>query len=211
MDRDRATDGPFGHLRLGAVVLAAGAGRRFGGHKLAAELHGRPLLGHVLDTLDLVRPAVTVVVVGPDGRDLDRIAWRDAVRVVNPDSDRGLSGSVRLGIDACAARDDLDGAFILLGDQPLITAATLLALSAATPDAIRGGAVAVVPAYADGGGSNPVLLLRVGFHLVELLDGDQGLTSVLAARPDQVFRVPLPGSNPDVDTVDDLRALEAGS
>lgn len=211
MDRDDPTDGPLGHLRLGAVVLAAGAGRRFGGHKLAAELRGRPLLQHVLDTLDLVRPVVTVVVLGPDAVGLERIEWREAARIENPDPGRGLSSSVRLGLDACAVVESLDGVFILLGDQPLTAQTTLVALSSAAPDAIRDGALAVVPDYADGGGANPVLLLRAGFPLVARLVGDRGLGSALAYRPEKVRSVPLPGSNPDVDTVADLRTLEAGS
>ena len=33
-----------------AVVLAAGAGSRFGGGKLRALLDGRPILAHVVDT-----------------------------------------------------------------------------------------------------------------------------------------------------------------
>jgi molybdenum cofactor cytidylyltransferase len=211
MDRDRPTDGPSDRTRLGAVVLAAGAGSRFGGHKLAAELGGRPLLQHVLDTLEPVRPARTVVVLGPDSGGLERIAWRDATRIVNPDPARGLSSSLRLGLDACASDVSLDGAFILLGDQPLTAGTTLIALASAAPVAIGDGALAVVPDYACGGGANPVLLLRAGFPLVARLVGDRGLVSVLAERPDLVHRVSLPGWNPDVDTVADLRALEAGS
>ena len=37
--------------RVTAVVLAAGAGSRFGGGKLLASLEGRPVLQHVLDRL----------------------------------------------------------------------------------------------------------------------------------------------------------------
>ncbi len=63
-----------------------------------------------------------------------RAAWSGSrggmrVRVVNPDPARGLSSSLRLGLDACAAEESLDGAFILLGDQPLTAVSTLMALS----------------------------------------------------------------------------------
>jgi len=210
MDDDTAAVGILGDLRLAAVVLAAGAGRRFGGHKLEAELHGRPLLQHVLDTLQQVRPVMTMVVMGPDMGLVERITWHGEQRVVNQDPTRGLSSSVRRGIDVCAADERLDGAFILLGDQPLTAASTLVTLSAAAPRAINDGALAVLPSYEDGGGANPVLLLRAGFPLVALVAGDHGLGSVLAERPDQLCRVPIPGKNPDVDTVADLRAIESG-
>ncbi len=205
----RQTPDPAARLRLGAVVLAAGAARRFGGHKLTAELHGRPLLQHVLDTLAVV-PLVRIVVVMAGGaKGLERISWQGAVRVVNPDPARGLSSSLRIGLEACAISGDLDGAFILLGDQPLTAASTLAALSGAAPAAIADGAEAVAPDYAGGGGANPVLLLRAGFPRVASITGDRGLGSVLAARPELVYRVPLQGSNPDVDTLEDLRALQA--
>ena len=128
--------------------------------------------------------------------------------MVNAHPDQGLSSSLRLGIEAISATGDLDGAFILLGDQPRTTVATLEALAAAARGATTGGAVAVLPRYAEGGGANPVLLLAAGFRLAALVRGDRGLGGILAARPDLVVTVPVPGSNPDVDTPADLRALE---
>ena len=205
-----AHEGSTGGLRIGALVLAAGAGSRFGGGKLVATLEGRPMLQHVLDTLSSVRPVVTVVVVGPDIDALAPIGWRDEQRVVNPDPGRGLSSSLRLGIEAAVAATDLDGVFILLGDQPRTAVSTLDALSAAARGAAADGALAVVPGYAGGGGANPVLLLRAGFPLTTQLSGDRGLGGLLAARPDHVVTVPVPGSNPDVDTPADLRALDGG-
>lgn len=196
--------------RLGAVVLAAGAGRRFGGHKLSAELEGRPLLQHVLDVLDTIQPVMTVVVMAPDASDLEAISWRKEQRLVNPDPGRGLSSSLQLGVDRCAADGHLDGAFILLGDQPRTAVSTLVALSEAARE-VTDDVVAIVPDYAGGGGANPVLLLRAGFSLVTQVSGDRGLSSLLAARSDRVRLVALPGFSPDVDTVADLRDLEAGS
>jgi molybdenum cofactor cytidylyltransferase len=206
-----AHDMSAGGLRLGALVLAAGAGSRFGGDKLVAPLEGRPVLQHVLDTLALVRPVVTVVVVAPRIDTLTGIAWRVEQRVVNPDPRRGLSSSLRVGIDVATATADLDGAFILLGDQPRTAASTLGALAAAARGAFAAGVIAVVPRYAEGGGANPVLLLRAGFSLVALATGDRGLGKLLAARSARVITVQIPGSNPDLDTPEDLRALESGS
>ena len=210
MDRVPGVADAAGHLRLGAVILAAGAGSRFGGRKMGAELGGRPLLQHVLDVVADVPLVRVVVVLAPDSAGLERIVWRDAMRIVNPDPALGLSNSLRLGLDSCAAGDDLDGLYILLGDQPLTAVSTLLALSDAASEALVAGARAVVPDYADGGGANPVLLLRAGFPLASRLIGDRGLGSVLAERPDLLQRVRISGSNPDVDTVADLRALELG-
>jgi CTP:molybdopterin cytidylyltransferase MocA len=67
----------------------------------------------------------------------------------------------------------------------------------------------VAPRYADGGGGNPVLLLREGIARVPRLDGDRGMGALLAAEPGRVWTVDVPGSNPDVDTPADLAVLAA--
>ena len=66
----------------------------------------------------------------------------------------------------------------------------------------------IVPRYADGGGGNPVLLREAAFELVDEASGDRGLGPLLASDPDLVLEVPVGGANPDIDTPDDLRALE---
>ena len=65
-----------------------------------------------------------------------------------------------------------------------------------------------MPAYADEGGPNPAHLLPPAWPLAASLDGDRGLGPLLAAHPERVLRVPVPGDNPDVDTRADLAALE---
>jgi CTP:molybdopterin cytidylyltransferase MocA len=189
--------------RIGAVVLAAGAGSRFGGGKLLAPLDGRPILTHVLEAVRATRPADTVVVLGHDAAKIETaIAWAGERRVVNPDPEAGLSSSLRVGFDALA--DDLDGVFVVLGDQPLVDPAVLRALGGAQ---VGGRIGFVVPRYVGGGGANPVLVLRAGRPLVAGARGDRGLGPVLAAHPELVAEVELGGSNPDVDTPADLAEL----
>src|SRR6185437_10811575 len=51
---------PIG-LEIGALVLAAGEGRRFGGTKQLAELDGRPLLSYALAAVAGISPRVVVL------------------------------------------------------------------------------------------------------------------------------------------------------
>lgn len=196
--------------RVGAVVLAAGAGTRFGGSKLRASLEGRPVLAHVLEAVRVVTPGCTVVVLGDDTHRLEHaIDWRDEVRVRNPNPGEGLSSSLRIGLAECQRRlPDLVGVLVVLGDQPRTSPAVMRALAEAVPTALTQGAWAVVPAYAAGGGGNPVLVLPDGLARVPELRGDRGLGALLAADRRRSFRVPVPGTNPDIDTPADLAALE---
>jgi molybdenum cofactor cytidylyltransferase len=196
-------------LRLGAIVLAAGAGRRFGGDKLTAPLRGRTILQHVLDAVADAQLAATIVVLGRDAERIESaIRWRTERRVVNPEPERGLAGSLRVGLGAATAlQPPLDGIFVVLGDQPLLSAAVIAALAASTGRAIASGRSVVVPRYASGGGANPALLLRASWPLTETLSGDHGMGPLLAERREVVLEVPVPGANPDVDTRSDLEAL----
>jgi CTP:molybdopterin cytidylyltransferase MocA/SAM-dependent methyltransferase len=193
--------------RTVAVVLAAGAGSRFGGDKLLAELAGRPLLDHVLEAIEGARLAETIVVIGPGASELEAIAARRGARTVrNPAPERGLSSSVRVGLAAIAP--GCDAALVVLGDQPRTSAAAIRALLDAP---LPAGREIVVPRYAGGGGANPALLLRPAWSLAATLDGDRGFGPLIRQHPELVVEVDLSGDNPDVDTPADLaRIVEAG-
>lgn len=194
-----------------AVILAAGAGSRFGGGKIRAPLDRRPLLAHVLAAVREAGVGRVVVVLGRDAAAVvsalraDEPAALDRVLVVvNPEPERGLATSLAIGLGPATAAPAPSGVLVVLGDQPRVRAEVLRALCDAVAPA---AAVAVVPQYEADAASNPVLLLPAGWPLVARLTGDRGLGSLFAADPDTVVRVPVRGANPDVDTPADLAHL----
>lgn len=196
-------------LALAAIVLAAGAGSRFGpapGGKLLADLDGEPLLARVLRAVHEVGPDVTVVVLGHGADEIERaLDWRDEIRVRNHAPERGIASSLQVGIDTLRALPDgFDGAFIVLGDQPLLRADVMRALATAAAGAWPGDRPAVVPRYDEPGPRNPVLLLRPAWTWVDELDGDRGLATLIDRNPDQVLDVPVPGAMPDIDEPGDI-------
>ena len=187
------------------VVLAAGAGSRFGGGKLLAPLSGRPVLQHVLDRLAAAGIDDVIVVLGEDAPAIEAaIAWRTERRVRNPDPGRGLSSSLHVGVEAVTADPSAGAALIALGDQPLVPLEAIEALLASPPHPAR---PVVVPAYRDDRGRNPVLLRRAAFGLAAEAEGDRGLGPVLEANPELVAEIPVEGANPDLDTPADLAAI----
>jgi molybdenum cofactor cytidylyltransferase len=201
-----------------AVILAAGAGSRFGGGKVRAPLDGRPLLAHVLAAVREAGIGRVVIVLGRDAgavldsvRDADPTALDHVLVAVNPTPERGLATSLRLGFWAATAAPASvpppAGVLVLLGDQPRVRADVLRVLCGAVAPA---GTVAVVARHAEDAAPNPVLLLPAGWPLVTRLSGDRGLGPLLAAEPARVVWVDVPGANPDVDTQADLAALAAG-
>ena len=190
-----------------AIVLAAGAGSRFGGAKLLAPLDGRPVLQHVLDTLAMAGVGDVVVVLGQDSAAIESaMDWRSERRVVNEAPERGLSSSVQVGVHSLDETTSM--ALIVLGDQPRLSHRTIRALMDASRDPDR---PIVVPRYPTEAGRNPVLLRRSAFEMVDDAQGDRGLGPLLAAHPDLVLEVAVSGANPDVDTREDLARLAEGA
>ena len=190
---------------VSAVLLAAGAGSRFGGGKLLALYRGRPLIEGALANLADAPVDETVVVVGDYAKRLREVCERYGARVVvNPEWRRGQSTSVRAGLHAL--RPDARAAVVLLADQPLVGAGAVERLVGAFE---RGAKVAV--ATYEGRPRNPVLFSREVWPLLEAqLSGDEGARPFLRRHPELVVRVPCDGlGNPaDVDTAEDLRRLE---
>ena len=207
---------PIGETALpsgvSAVLLAAGAGSRFGGGKLLAPYLGRSLVEAVLVSLRGAPVDEIIAVVGEtageEGERLRRVCSLYGARTVdNPDWEEGMSTSVKRGLSACAP--EVEAAVVVLGDQPRIGAEAVARLIRA----FEGGAEVAVATYS-GRPRNPALFSRgVWPKLEEELSGDEGARGFLRRHSGLVVEVPCDDvADPaDVDTVEDLRCLEAWS
>jgi len=123
-----------------AVVLAAGLGTRMKSAtpKVLHKVAGRPMINHVLATLDEIGADHTVVVVG-DGMG----ALAEAVRPHATAVQRERLGTAHavLAARAYIEAHPADDLLVLYGDTPLITAGTLRAMLAARRAEPRPGVV----------------------------------------------------------------------
>jgi CTP:molybdopterin cytidylyltransferase MocA len=189
---------------IAAIVLAAGAGSRFGGGKLLAPYRGRPMIEGALVNLADAPVDETVVVVGADAKRLREVCEPYGVRVVeNPGWAEGMSTSVRAGLKALGP--EAQAAVVLLADQPLVGTGAVERLV----EAFERGAKVAVATYG-GRPRNPVLFSREVWPLLEAeLSGDEGARPFLRRHPKLLTQVPCDGvGDPaDVDTAEDLRRL----
>jgi len=184
---------------IGAVILAAGASRRYGSPKQLVIVDGLTLLEHAIAAAAAVdlAPVVAVVPVWlsrPASLADERLRW-----IRNPFPERGMSLSLRLAFDALG--DEIGAALILLGDQPRVPEASIRAVIAAR------GHRPVVAARASGILAPPVLLERSHFRLVEGLIGDIGLRKLLRDNPELVTAISVAAHPPDLDEPADLHRL----
>ena len=187
---------------IAAVVLAAGAGRRFGeGAKQLARVRGRPVLEHALRAASGARQVSPVVVVlGAHAQTVRAgVDLRGARVVVCEDWDEGMAASLRAGI---AAAGDVDGVVVLLGDQPFITAQVVARVADAWSDRVD-----AVRAGYDGVPGHPVLLTRRLLPRARELRGDVGFRDVLRGVVVRSVEVGHLASPVDIDTREQLEAL----
>jgi molybdenum cofactor cytidylyltransferase len=187
-------------VRIGGLVLAAGAGRRFGATKQLAELHGRPLLSHAVAAVAGVPALDPVVVVLGHDADAVRagVPELDLVQVVvAEDWERGQAASLRAGL---AALGDAGAALIALGDMPFVTPAVIEAVldafDPARDDAVR--------ASYDGAPGHPVLLGRTLLARAGELSGDEGFRALLGGARVRDFAAGHLADPADIDTREEL-------
>jgi nicotine blue oxidoreductase len=172
-------------MEVDGLVLAAGAGRRYGMPKALVAYHGELLVQRAARTLREAGCARTVVVLGAQAARVRTAAPGlcgpgPVCTVENPDWPSGMGSSLRAGLAA------LDGtpavaAVVLLVDMPGVTAAAVRrVIGYAAAEAL------VVGGYGDRRG-HPVLLGRDHWAAVATTaTGDRGARDHLRAHADRV-------------------------
>src|SRR3569623_1385751 len=111
--------------RFAAIILAAGQGTRMRSdtHKVLHPIAGRPLLLHLLDTVEALGAARTVVVLGKGREQVDAALAGHGATFAHQADQKGTGHAVQ---QAEAALAGYDGAVLVLyGDTPFVAANTL--------------------------------------------------------------------------------------
>jgi molybdenum cofactor cytidylyltransferase len=194
--REGAAQGNGAGAGFWAIVLAAGAGSRFGGDKLRAPW-GRGTLVEAAVTAARSAPAAGVILLTRPG---DRLVDDPDLRIVEvADCAEGMAASLRAGV--ASLPPDAAGAFVFLGDMPRVPTAVLAGLA----DAVCAGAPAAAPTFG-GELGHPVLFSAALFPELLALAGDRGARRVLDRLGDRLALIPAPDDGVlfDVDRTEDL-------
>ena len=185
--------------KTGCVIMASGLGKRFGGNKLMADFHGRPMIQRALDATEGLFSRRVVVTRHESVAELCRA---QNVEVVLHDLP-GRNDTVRLGLEALG---DLDCCLFLPGDQPLLRRETVAMLLESWKD---NHSSILRPAYEDTEGS-PVLFPSWAFPELKSLPEGKGGGFVIKNHPHDVLRVSVadPFELADADTPETLELLK---
>lgn len=113
---------------VAAIILAAGKGTRMKSnlHKVLHPIAGRAMLLHLIDSLTEVAPALTIVVTGAGGDQVEATVAPLGVATVAQNEQLGTGHAVQQAQHALAGFDG--DVLVLYGDVPLVSSATMQAM-----------------------------------------------------------------------------------
>ncbi|MFD1105037.1 nucleotidyltransferase family protein [Sphingobium olei] len=188
--------------RIAAVLLAAGTSSRFGeDDKLMADLRGKPVAAHTLETVASMAFAELVAVARPIAlapvihRKLER---RGYTILVNDKPEEGISASIVRAVEHVMPLRRVRGILICLADMPNIPPSHYNRVCLAAED------IRSVVASTDGFSSSPPAFIgRKHFPELLALKGDQGARALLSHG----IQIETSGAVlHDIDTVEDLQS-----
>lgn len=189
------------HAELHALILAAGASRRFGSPKQLVRIEDEPLL---LRVAQRAAPAAdrAWVMLGAHADTLAPMLAHLPVTVrINPQWTEGLACSIRTGIGHLPR--SCDGVMLVLADQVLVSERDYMRLALswrAAPESIAAARYGTLTGA-------PAIFPRRLFAELQRLTGDVGARTVLRHHVRDVCPVPMPSAGFDIDTPADLTAV----
>jgi len=187
-----------------ALILAGGAGRRFGGGKLLAPLAGQPVIRRTAEAVATAGFAEMVVVTGAEHGAIVSALEGLACRTIHAEGwEEGMAASLRTGI--AAVPPDAMGVCVFLGDMPLVPVHLCGELTRLAADA----GYAARPCVG-GKPGHPACFTRAAFADLMQIEGDSGANALLRHRKSGVAYCDTnaAGALFDIDSPGDLAAAE---
>jgi len=185
---------------IAAILLAAGAGTRFGGEKLLHPLEdGVAIAAHAARNLIAAVPDVIAVVRWGDFPLYDMLEQEGCQVTMFQGAARGVGASLAHGV---AQARSAGGWIVALADMPRIAPDTVRAIISA----LEKGAMVAAPVYKGERGHPVGFGASLRDELLKL-DGDQGARAVVERHRDavQLIECDDPGVLFDVDRKSDLK------
>ncbi len=178
-----------------ALILAAGAASRFGALKQLADIDGKPMLQHCIDSASKVLPGAVYTVLGNQWQEIAN-EISGANMLVNPNWHEGIGNSIAFGVSQLA--ESYQAILILLADQPKVSSQHIGELLFLFQDND------CACSFYRGSRGVPAVFDKRYFGALCNLSGDRGAKSLLQTITENVAELTLPAAAFDVDKPEDL-------
>ena len=180
------------------IVLAAGRSSRLGQPKALVDVNGRPLIAHLIQRLQRVSDIEITIVTNNDILAEVYLACPEAHVVLNPDPEKGRTGSIQCGLSSILERKGRLPKHVLIApvDRPGWSVDIIMNLIASSATSS--------PVW-DGRGGHPLLIAGDDVNTVYLADSNAPLSSLIEREK---IDVDFPFLHLNIDTKDDLDELD---
>jgi molybdenum cofactor cytidylyltransferase len=195
---------PVGNLPSPVILLlAAGEGRRYGGIKQLADIHGEPMVRRAARAA-LEHGVPVVVVTGAHAEQVEAVLEELPLRITRFDGwHEGMGSSLAAGVRYLHANyPQVSAALLCLADQPLLGTALLRQMLQRHAEAPQ----RLLVTEQNGVSGPPVLFPRDCLAALMTCKGPRGAHALIEQEATRVERFVSPASI-DVDTLEDLQRV----
>lgn len=180
------------------IVLAAGRSSRLGQPKALVDVNGRQLITHLIQRLQRVSDIEITIVTNNDILADVYLACPEAHVVLNPDPEKGRTGSIQCGLSSILERKGRLPKHVLIVpvDRPGWSVDIIMNLIASSATSS--------PVW-DGRGGHPLLIAGDDVNTLYLADSNAPLSSLIEREK---IDVDFPFLHLNIDTKDDLDELD---
>lgn len=188
---------------LSILIPAAGASTRLGQAKQVIQFKGSTLLQRAVDCANAVDAIELIVVTGAHQEIITNSVTDASVQwLYNPDWQQGMGTSIAAGVSALDSASD--GVLIFLCDQWALKADDLQLMV----DSWHSDPGRIVTAISGGQTMPPVIFPSRWYQQLKQLSGEQGARYIIRQHPSMLTTVEMDNASFDLDTREQLRALQ---
>jgi molybdenum cofactor cytidylyltransferase len=188
-------------VKLGAVILAAGAASRIGKAKMLLPYKDKTILEHIVLEVQALNPTCICLVTGKYSNQIKSTIDLPGVAVLDfPDWELGMAASIKFGLQWVLTKiPDVDAILFVVSDQPFIEKQVLFKMINAFQESGKG----IVAAKYQAQNGTPVIFHRQYFEKILELQGDKGAKKIVDQHLDDLVTIDFPLGVLDVDTEED--------
>ncbi|RKR84831.1 molybdenum cofactor cytidylyltransferase [Mucilaginibacter gracilis] len=191
-------------MTTGIIILAAGSSSRLGEPKQNLIYQGKTLLQHAVSAAIASACRPVIVVLGANAQTIQSQIANQAIQIIhNPNWQQGMASSINAGISHLQKTPNIQGAVIMLCDQPFANHTLINQLLQAHTQSGKG----IVASLYNNTQGVPAFFHQKYFHHLLALQGHQGAKKLLTAYADDIATVPFDKGAIDIDTMADYEGL----
>lgn len=193
-------------MKLGVVILSAGAATRMGKAKMLLPYDGQTILGHIIEEVQALNPAITCLVTGKYTAEIETVINVNSLEMVPFDNwQAGMSASIQFGLSSILEKQpNIDAVLFVVSDQPFLDRQLLFRML----DTFQQSGKGIVAAQYQQQFGTPVLFSKSYFPEIRLLEGDRGAKKLVEKQLEDVVLVDFPLGALDIDTAEDYARFQ---